>query len=295
MTPLSATPSQDATLLLSDWQTFIQNGFRWQDFSPRLYRHLIQRCRFIAHFDRRGFWSIYFEQAGPRLVAFLNQFGGDHQAAELGGQAWLDGPGSDLNQALSAEMAAIVEPLLAALDELARQAFEAEKWTEVERLADEAVPAYPHLTRSELVGQLARLYDLARPSDPSQSRFTLTDEMRAYLAQAVGRRPVPATRQPTVFDLHGWLGQDEVEAEARAEAEAKIRTHGEQAAQAATTRPQTDLARIKERLSAPPKADPYLERQRRRLAAPLEAEGQADAGTDDGAGQPLAREAGHVD
>ena len=291
MIPLSATPSQDATLLLSDWQTFIQNGFRWQDFSPRLYRHLIQRCRFIAHFDRRGFWSIYFEQAGPRLVAFLNQFGGDHQAAELGGQGWLDGPGSDLNQALAAEMEAIIEPLLVALDELARQAFEAEKWTEVERLADEAVLAYPHLTRSELVGQLARLYDLARPLDPSQSRFVLTDEMRAYLAQAVGRRPVPAARQPTVFDLHGWLGQEET----KAEAEATVRTHLERAKQVEMTHPQTDLARIKERLSAPREVDPHLERRRQRLAAPLEDGGQADAGTGDGAGQPLAREAGHVD
>lgn len=103
--PLSAAEKES---IRRDWRSFIQNGFRWADFTPRLYRHLIQAASFIAHFDRRGFWSIYFEHTGPRLLAFLNQFGGDYQSAELGGRFWLEhGSGTDLKRAMCAEMEAI--------------------------------------------------------------------------------------------------------------------------------------------------------------------------------------------
>ncbi len=58
--------AKDKALVLKQWERFLKNGLRQQDFSDRLYKHLSLHCMFIAHFDRYGFYATY---CAPRSVA----------------------------------------------------------------------------------------------------------------------------------------------------------------------------------------------------------------------------------
>jgi hypothetical protein len=103
--------------VLNAWKRFIRSGFRYSQFSQALYRHLIQHASFIAHYNRYGFWSHYFDADPENLYAFLNQFGGDRQSVEYGGTWWLGGPaGADLNQAMCSEMGITFEALVSVLN-----------------------------------------------------------------------------------------------------------------------------------------------------------------------------------
>ncbi len=114
--------------VLNAWRRFIRGGFRYPQFSRALYEHLHLHCSFIAHYNRYGFWSHYFDSGPEKLYAFLDQFGGDRQSVEYGATWWLDGPtGADLNQAMCSEMEIVHEALVSVLD------LHASRVTEVQR------------------------------------------------------------------------------------------------------------------------------------------------------------------
>lgn len=77
-------------LLLLAWKRFLRNGLRWEDFSMRLYPHLILHCSFIAHYSRSGFYQYYFTSPDMALK-FLSQFDaeGSFLSVEYGDEAWI--------------------------------------------------------------------------------------------------------------------------------------------------------------------------------------------------------------
>jgi hypothetical protein len=69
-------------------------------FTTRLYEHLINNCRCIAHWNRRGFLAYYFQS--PRETRrFLTQFDsrGTLHSIEYGG-TWIYGEYAPLNRAM---------------------------------------------------------------------------------------------------------------------------------------------------------------------------------------------------
>ncbi len=89
------------TTILRAWVRFMKSGLQFEQFTKALYNHLIQHCSFIAHYDRAGFYSYYFE-AGDSTAHFLSQFDsrGPCSSMEYGGNYWLSGDCEDLNRAM---------------------------------------------------------------------------------------------------------------------------------------------------------------------------------------------------
>ena len=94
--------SKEKETVLKQWVTFVKNDFDEAKFTKRLYDHLIQHCSFIAHYDKKGFYSTYFEN--PRdTMHFLKQFDKEsgNKSIEYGGMYWLVSPDyNDINQAM---------------------------------------------------------------------------------------------------------------------------------------------------------------------------------------------------
>lgn len=101
------------TTILRAWVRFLKSGLQFEQFTKALYNHLIQHCSFIAHCDRAGFYSCYFE-GGDSIVRFLSQFDlrGPCASVEYGGQYWLSGDYEDINRAMIAEGEAFIPSLL---------------------------------------------------------------------------------------------------------------------------------------------------------------------------------------
>jgi len=101
------------TTVLRAWIRFLKSGLRFDQFTKALYDHLIQHCSFIAHYNRAGFYSHYFE-AGDSTAFFLSQFDsrGRCLSVEYGGQYWLSGDYEDVNRAMIAEGEAFIPSLL---------------------------------------------------------------------------------------------------------------------------------------------------------------------------------------
>ena len=93
--------AREKALVLKAWVRFLKNGLREEDFSDRLYTHLINHCSFIAHYNRAGFYAEYFER-GEDTAQFLSQFDarGECRSVEYGWTLWLQGDYADLNQAM---------------------------------------------------------------------------------------------------------------------------------------------------------------------------------------------------
>lgn len=88
-------------LVLEQWNTFIKKGFRLQDFTDRVYRHLSLHCQFIAHYDKYGFYNSYFVDPAS-TIKFLTQFDndGERHSVEYNSSRWLQGEYADINQAM---------------------------------------------------------------------------------------------------------------------------------------------------------------------------------------------------
>ncbi len=94
--------AKDKELTLKQWRTFIREGMQSKHFTKRIYDHLILHCSFIAHYNRWGFYSTYFEQPED-TIKFLGQFdpNGDHTSIEIGMAYWFTGSDyHDLNDAM---------------------------------------------------------------------------------------------------------------------------------------------------------------------------------------------------
>ncbi len=104
---------RDKQLVLKAWVRFLKNGLRFADFTKRLYEHLHLHCSFIAHYNRLGFYSTYFEN-GEDTVKFLSQFDkrGECRSVEYGGSWWLGGDYDDLNRAMIEEAAKFIPALV---------------------------------------------------------------------------------------------------------------------------------------------------------------------------------------
>ena len=59
--------------VLRQWVRFMKSGFDARHFMKSLYDHLIQHCSFIAHYNRGGFYAIYFDDPSA-TQRFLDQF-----------------------------------------------------------------------------------------------------------------------------------------------------------------------------------------------------------------------------
>jgi hypothetical protein len=116
--------------VLRAWTRFLESGCKWSNFTKALYNHLIQHCSFIAHYNRQGFYSVYFERPTSGTFLFLDQFDPEKsgRSAEYGTTHWLSAgvAGADLN-------AAMREAALPYLDRLRKQ------FTEVHRQAEIAL------------------------------------------------------------------------------------------------------------------------------------------------------------
>jgi hypothetical protein len=63
----------EKTKVLKHWEMFLKGGLENKYFTEALYKHLINHCSFIAHYDIHGFYATYFE-SGDDTLHFLSQF-----------------------------------------------------------------------------------------------------------------------------------------------------------------------------------------------------------------------------
>tara|TARA_Y100000310_G_scaffold31209_1_gene29617 strand:+ start:42 stop:482 length:441 start_codon:yes stop_codon:yes gene_type:complete len=100
--------AKEKVLTLKAWTQFVKAAATGAElqmqkaFTKRLYLHLINHCEFIAHYNRGGFFSTYFEE--PSQVAhFFAQFDKlkGCLSIEYGMTHWLTMPDyTDINHAL---------------------------------------------------------------------------------------------------------------------------------------------------------------------------------------------------
>lgn len=95
--------AKDKEIVLKQWRRFLRTSFKREAFTDRLYKHLTLHCSFIAHFDRAGFYSVYFDDMKSMTRRFIRQFQSG-VSAEYGMTYWLDGDMSDINRAMMEEM-----------------------------------------------------------------------------------------------------------------------------------------------------------------------------------------------
>jgi len=178
--------------VLHDWRRFIRNGFRAEDFTEAIYRHLISHAAFIAHYDRLTFWETYFDHDFGHFARFINQFGGDLRSAELGLTDWTDShTGADLNDALVTEMRLFFEVFIAVLEESAIAAYDADKWAELRELNPDA--------DSQRLKHLAMIYDDLYPLRDYAQYGPVTEDVRAKLRRAV-QNFIATDAAPTIFE-----------------------------------------------------------------------------------------------
>ncbi len=106
-------PARERGLVLRQWETFLRNGCRREDFTNALYHHLMQHCSFIAHYNRDGFYQTYFCE-GEDTAHFLTQFDRSKgcRSVEYGMTYWLTAEDySDINSAM-VDVAAKYIPIL---------------------------------------------------------------------------------------------------------------------------------------------------------------------------------------
>jgi hypothetical protein len=105
--------ARDKALVLKAWVRFLKSGLRYAYFTKLLYHHLMQHCSFIAHYDRYGFFTTYFEQ-GEDAARFLSQFDarGECRSVEYGGGYWISGEYEDINRAMVEEGKAYIPSLI---------------------------------------------------------------------------------------------------------------------------------------------------------------------------------------
>ena len=66
-------PAAEKSKVLKHWEMFLRGGLEKKYFTLALYKHLINHCSFIAHYDIHGFYATYFEK-GDDTLQFLSQF-----------------------------------------------------------------------------------------------------------------------------------------------------------------------------------------------------------------------------
>ena len=174
--------------ILADWQRFIRSGFREEDFTPALHRHLTTHCALHAPYapygDRRSFWGYWFATDWSRLKRLLNQFHPARLRLAEGGvvdSRWLTerDPHRRLNEAMCAEIEAVYPPLAHAYDQISRHLYLAEKWALMAQHRA-ALNADPH----HLI-TLTRRYDETFPLEEVRDFYPLDDAIRGFFADVL--------------------------------------------------------------------------------------------------------------
>ncbi len=126
-------PATEKRRVLAQWRRFLQELARnyaakdrcFRAFPESLYRHLIQHCSFIAHYNRYGFFRHYFD-CGDDTLRFLRQFdrgaNPTGQSTEYGDPYWLRGEYSDINEAMRDAAADYLSGIAALASENQKQA-----------------------------------------------------------------------------------------------------------------------------------------------------------------------------
>src|SRR5713226_6164074 len=114
--------AREKALVQKAWVRFLKNGLRREDFSDRLYKHLVNHCGFIAHYNRAGYYATYFEN-GEDTTRFLSQFDkrGESRSIEYGG-AWRLVEYEDLNRAMIEEASGYIPILMEQASAKAKEA-----------------------------------------------------------------------------------------------------------------------------------------------------------------------------
>jgi hypothetical protein len=117
--------AQEKLRVYRAWERFLKNGCSKAQFTRELYHHFTQHCSFIAHYDRHGFYSVYFERITPQLFRFFDQFdpGKPGVSAEYGTTHWLGEltTGADLNHAMREAAGPYLPRLRQHFEEVRRQ------------------------------------------------------------------------------------------------------------------------------------------------------------------------------
>ncbi len=201
-------------MVLTDWSTFIRNGFQLEHFTSSLYNHLHLHCGFIAHYNQPTFWEYFFNADANRFLAFLNQFGGDRRSAETGMPGWwVNNVGDDVTEAMIYEMSLIHDELAEALISEADARYTNQKWTEINKHWDElATDSNPNGPNTHTLSSLAKAYEQALPFEVYGNYMQIKPESREGLHQMIEQTTLP---QQDLFALCDWrrARQEEVATE----------------------------------------------------------------------------------
>lgn len=114
--------SKDKARVYKAWVAFLKSGLAWGKFTEVLYKHLYMHCMFIAHYNRAGFYDVYFGSDAVATLKFLRMFDPDGTGECVEGfccDLWLTNKHyADLHQA----MREALRPLLPKLREQVKAA-----------------------------------------------------------------------------------------------------------------------------------------------------------------------------
>ena len=66
--------AKEKELVFKQWRRFLDSEFEEAKFTKRLYEHLSLHCGFIAHYNARGFYGVYFNGDLEDLKRFFSHF-----------------------------------------------------------------------------------------------------------------------------------------------------------------------------------------------------------------------------
>jgi hypothetical protein len=283
--------------LVADWRRFIRGGFRLEDLTEPLYRHLVVHGNPEAADvqNRDEFWETYFISLWT-----LNTFLSDCYEAT---------PQDALNQAFKAALDEVYWDLNQRLEEIEMDLYREIRESELETWVDAEAAKRPECRREEIEAELRDYYDLCMQQSfyaDWYCELDLDEAMRHALTIETKANAVPHVHHPSVFELAGWLAADtkepppsglvsrpilfaEVTVEAKAKAEAENRPEAS-STQTRTLQPVSFFSAVDGLPPAdaqtdevdPPDADvtpqetnhPNLEAIKRRLAATPEQEAE---------------------
>ena len=88
--------AQEKQQVYNAWVRFIRGGCKRSQFSNALYKHLHLHCGFIAHYNRAGFYDLYFADEGQK-AKFFRQFDRSQSCKPAEGY-WVLTGGNDVTQ-----------------------------------------------------------------------------------------------------------------------------------------------------------------------------------------------------
>lgn len=74
--------AQDKARVATMFERFLADNMHRDKFTKALYEHFHLHCGHIAHYDRGGFYSEWFERPSSR-VEFLRRLADDHESGRL--------------------------------------------------------------------------------------------------------------------------------------------------------------------------------------------------------------------